>query len=403
MCSLATEPPESGHDGSMRLAPRSLLLLCAPPVAGLACVSTQKLGDPQATGDGSGGVDTSDSAPTEAAETDDESMGSTGVDGSIHDDCIELVWACPSDDLVCLPEGLCVPCAGSGESPASAQGGHCCGGLVQDESGTMCLPDPEPNECLAQGDICGYSGTTQPCCEGSICNPATDLCESDGTAGLEVCGDFSPPPVDCPEEGESTAILVPEIDKGFDFGEDEACSVVSILGESMIGLICDDIFPVFSYESSPALSIPFDVGVDVVYTAVESESPNAEPSVSLHTPEGELLFAYVHDLELGGDLPVDLSPLSVSIFGTGCAGVDASAVICDVEGESIVSARVLVSIEGGDAPLELVTGQSGEVTVDDVTYDVIVAQADRIVCWDDSCAGDESGPWDHLRMLIVAR
>ncbi len=387
----------------MTLSSRSLLLLCTVPLVGVACVSTQKLGDPQATDGGSGGVDTSDSAPTEGSETDDESMGSSGVDGSIHDRCIELVWSCPSDDLVCLPEGLCVPCAGLGESPASAEGGHCCEGLVQDESGTMCLPNPDTDSCLAPGDICGYSGVTQPCCEGSICNPATDLCESDGTAGLEVCGDFSPPPVDCPEEGESSAALVPEIDKGFDYGQDESCSVVSLIDESMVGLVCDDIFPVFSYESSPALSLPFDVGADVVYTAVDTQSPNDEPSVTLHTPEGGLLFAYVDALELDNDLPVDISPLSVSIFGTGCSGFDANAVICDVEGESIVSARVLVSIEGGDAPLELATGQSGEVTVGGVTYDVIVEQADRVVCWDDSCAGDESGPWDHLRMLVVAR
>ncbi len=136
-------------------------------------------------------------------------MGSSGVDDSIHDGCVELNWSCPSDDLVCLPEGWCVPCAGLGESPASAQGGHCCGGLVQDESGTMCLPGPETNSCLAQGDICGYSGVTQQCCAGSICNPDTDLCEPDGGAGLEVCGDFSPPPIDCPEEGDVGATLVP--------------------------------------------------------------------------------------------------------------------------------------------------------------------------------------------------
>lgn len=387
----------------MTLTSRSLLLLCALPFVGPACVSTQQLGDPQATQGGSGGGDTDDTAPMEGSGTDGESMGSSGVDGSIHDRCIELVWSCPSDDLVCLPEGLCVPCAGLGEDPASADGGHCCGGLVQDESGTMCLPGPETDACLAQGDICGYSGVTQQCCAGSICNPDTDLCEPDGSAGLEVCGDFTPPPIECPEEGDATATLVPEFDKGFGYGENVPCSVVSIVGGSTVGLACDDAFPVFSYESSPGLSLPFDVGVDVVYTAVDNRSPNDGPSVTLRTPEGGLLFAYVDHIELDSDAPVDISPLSVSILGTGCSGFDANAVICDVEGESIVSARVLASIEGGDAPLELGTGQSGEVTVGGVNYDVIVEQADRVVCWDDSCAGDESGPWDHLRMLIVAR
>lgn len=387
----------------MTLASRSLLLLCTLPLAGLACVSEQQLGDPQATDGGSGGVDTDDTGPTEGVETDAESVGSSGTDDSIHDDCIELVWSCPSDDLVCLPEGLCVPCAELGESPASAEGGHCCGGLVQDAGGTMCLPDPDPNACLAQGDICGYSGTTQQCCDGSTCNPATDLCEADETAGLEVCGEFTPPPIECPLEGDLGASLTPEFDKGFEYGDEEPCSVLSLVDGSVVGLSCGDTFPVFSYDSAPVLGFPVDVGADVIYTAVETRSPNPEPSVTLRTPQGALLFAYVNDLDLNDELSIDISPLSISILGTGCQGFDANAVICDLKGESIVAARVLVSLEGGDEPLELGSGDSGEVTVEGVTYDVIVDQADRIVCWDDSCAGDESGPWDHLRMLIVAR
>ncbi|MBV1859323.1 MAG: hypothetical protein KUG77_12985 [Nannocystaceae bacterium] len=161
------------------MASRSLLVLCSLPVVGLACVSTQQLGDPQATGGGPGGVETGETESSGGLETDAESTGSE-TDDSIHDGCIELVWSCPSDDLVCLPEGLCVPCAGLGESPASAQGGHCCSGLVQDEGGTLCLPGPETDSCLAQGDICGYSGVTQQCCDGSVCNPSSDLCEPSG-------------------------------------------------------------------------------------------------------------------------------------------------------------------------------------------------------------------------------
>jgi len=390
----------------MTLAPRSLVLLCTLPFSGLACVSTQQLGDPQATDGGSGGADTEDGGPTEGVETNAQSEGSSGTDGSIHDDCVELVWACPSDDLVCLPEGLCVPCAGLGESPASAQGGHCCEGLVQAADGTSCVEDPDPNACLAAGDICGFSGTTQPCCDGSICNPDTDLCEPDETAGLEVCGDFSPPPIECPEEGTGTATLTPDPDNDFEYGDEEDCSVISVTGDAgmeTVGLMCGDLFPVFTVQSSPALEFPVVPGVDVVYTAVDTPHPNPEPSVTLHTPEGGLLFAYVNDLDLENDLSVDISPFSVSILGTGCQGFDASAVGCGVEGESIAAARVLVSIEGGDAPLELGSGQSGEVTVGALTYDVTIEQADRIVCWDDSCAGDESGPWDHLRMLVVAR
>lgn len=386
----------------MTLASRSLVFLCTLPLAGLGCVSTQQLGDPQASEGGSGGADTDDTGPTEGFETDDDSMGSSGTDGSIHDDCIELVWSCPSDDLVCLPQGLCVPCAGLGENPASAQGGHCCDGLVQDANGTMCLPDPDPNACLAQGDICGFSGTTQPCCEGSVCNAATDLCESDGGAELEVCSDFTPPPIECPPEGELGARLTPEFQKGFEYGEEESCSVLSLVDGSIVGLNCGDTFPVFSYESTPVLAFPVDVGADVIYTAVEPLDVNSDPSVTLRAPEGGLLFAYVDHQNFSTELAVDISPLSFSILGTGCQGFDAGAPGC-VEGDSVVSARVLVSLEGGDEPLELGGGDTGEVTVDGVTYDVIIEQADRIVCWDDSCAGSKGGPRDNLRMLIVAR
>lgn len=389
----------------MTLDSRSLVLLCTLPLAGLACVSTQQLGDPQATDGGSGGVGTDDTGPTEGVETDAESTGSFGTDGSVHDDCVELVWSCASDDLVCLPQGLCVPCAGQGESPASAGGGHCCEGLVQDAGGTMCLPNPQPGACLAQGNICGYSGTTQACCGGSICNPDTDLCEPDGTAGLEVCGDFSPPPIECPEEGTATAVLTPDPDNEFVYGDEEACEVTSVEGDTgmeTVALMCGDTASVFSFQSSPALLFPVGLG-DFWYTAVDTPHPNPEPSVTLHTPDGRLVFAYVNDLDLANELSVDVSPLSVSILGTGCPGFDANAVECDAEDKSAVSARVLVSIEGGDAPLELGSGQSGEVTVDSLTYDVIIEQAERIVCWDEGCSGDKSGPWDHLRMLIVAR
>lgn len=377
----------------MTLVSRSLLFLCTLPFTGLGCVAAQQLGDPAATDGGSGGAATD-------AETGGESMGSSGIDDSIHDDCIELVWSCPNDGLVCLPEGLCVPCAELGESPASAEGGHCCGGLVQDAGGTMCLPGPNTDACLAQGDICGYSGTTQQCCDGSVCNPATDLCESDGSAGLEVCGDFTPPPIECPLEGDLGARLTPE--KGFEYGDEESCTVQSLVAGSIVGLNCGDTFPVFSYETSPVLGFPVDVGADVIYTAVEPLDVNSDPSVAVRAPEGGLLFAYLDHQNFSREPAVDISPLSFSILGTGCQGFDAGAPGC-VEGDSVVSARVLVSLEGGDEPLELGGGDTGEVTVDGVTYDVVIEQADRIVCWDDSCAGSKGGPRDNLRMLIVAR
>ncbi|MGH1346365.1 MAG: hypothetical protein ACRBN8_32660 [Nannocystales bacterium] len=384
------------------MATRSFLVLCTLPLAGVACVATQNLGDPQATDGGSGGVDSEDTTPAES-ETDADPTGTSGADDAIHADCIELVWSCPSDDLVCLPEGLCVPCAGLGESPAAAEGGHCCGGLVQDASGTMCLPQPA-DSCLTPGDICGYSGVTQQCCNGSVCNPDTDLCESDGSTDHGSCADFTPPPAECPDVGDASASITPEFVNGFEYAEEASCSVVSLLGESTVGLTCGDSFPVFSYESSPALSLPFDVGDSVVYTAVDTAHPDPEPSISLHDADGVLLFAYVDAISLSNELPLGLSPFTVSVSGTGCSGVEVGDGLCAADGEMMLSARVEINLDGGAEVLTLGTGGSGTVmTADGETYDVIVDQADRIVCRDESCLSDEDEPTDRLRMLIVAQ
>ena len=398
----------------MTLAFRSLTLLSSLSMAG--CVSSQQLGDPQATDGGSGGAATESTA---AAETESMAGSSSteadpteaGTDTSVHDDCVELVWDCPTDALVCIPaEGLCVPCAGLGESPASAEGGHCCDGLVQTSDGTECVADPEPDGCLAAGDICGYGGVAQACCDGTVCNPDTDLCESDGQTA-EVCADFTPPPIECPEVGAGSAALVDigrdGLFEGVAFEQADRCLVGDVLPgpepSEVIAIDCGAFTSTFSFVSEPGLFSGLEAGDPVAYAAIDTQHPNPEPSISIHAPDGTLRFAFVDDRDLSNGVQTELGDFEVTIAGTGCTGFDAGAVACEVDGESIVGARVEVGLTAGDQSLQLSQGHSGEITVGDVTYDVVVDRAERIVCWDDSCAGDESGPSDRLRMLIVAR
>jgi hypothetical protein len=319
----------------------SLAALCS------GCVDSQLLGDPEGTG-GEG--------ETEGV------MGSTGT-----------------------PEG--------GTDPEGTESGS------SSESGTT----DDPGSCLPEGAAC--AAQLFECCEGTTCSPDTGLCEIGDNVGEDLCSDYAPPPAECPEQGETRVGL--DVDASFSYGESIPCDVVSLESDEVdrwtVGLNCDDLFPTFTYQSAaPYLGPPIDVGASVLYTAVDDGTmPMRDASVALHTPEGELLFAYVDAFDLDVALPVDIAPLEVAFAGTGCAGFDAGAALCDVKGESIVGARVSVGI-GADDPVSIADGNSASVTVGDAQYRVSVGEATQIVCTNGSCASDESGPYDRLRMLIVA-
>lgn len=394
------------------------LALGLPLVLG-ACVTEQNLGDPQGTeGETSetegteGSTSSMPATSTTAVETETvgETDGPTETDGSIHDDCVELVWSCPSDDLVCLPEGLCVPCAAEGESPASADGGHCCEGLVQNADGTECVVDPNPNGCLAPGDICGFSGVTQDCCEGSVCNPNTDLCEPDGSTPGALCSDWEPPEIDnCAAGGKSSASgSIPET--SVEPAEGLACSVTSHLPfgpNQQISLDCEGESIALLYSSaSPVLSAPINAEDEVL---LSFSFPDFGPelgfgtSFTLREPGGALLLAYIDHQHLDAPFTVGLDELDASYEVTGCAPFNAGAVACNLESESIVSAHVSVLLQSDEGSTELQAGGATELSIGGRTYDLIVDEANQIVCWDDGCAGDETGPFDQLQMLIVAR
>ncbi|MEM6294436.1 MAG: hypothetical protein AAGA54_24395 [Myxococcota bacterium] len=315
----------------MTLAFRSGTLLSSLALVG--CVSTQVLGDPQATDGGSGGGD-----------------------------------------------------SGGGDS----------GGLGSSDGSST----------AAESSTEGGTTTTVSSTDGDSTEGDTD------TAGeAQMCSEFTPPPIDCPEVGDGSAQLV---DVGGDGTFDTVAleqSQTCVVGDALPGPVageviaidCGDFTSTFSFASEPDLLSGLEVGESVGYAAVDTEHPNPEPSIAIYDPDGTLRFAFVDERNLDNGIQTSLGNLEVSVLGTGCAGFDAQAVVCGVDGELILGARVSVALTAGDQSLELSEGEQGEIIVGDVTYDVIIDQAERIVCWDESCAGDESGPWDRLRMLIVAR
>ncbi len=329
MCRDATEPGEAGHDGSMTLISRASYLLCSAFLVLPGCVSSQLLGDPEATDGGSGGAETAGST--------------TG-----------------------------------GEATSTASGST--------EGGSNTTVDPTAQT----------SSTTAP-------DPETES-STDGSG--ELCSDWTPPPFDCPEQGESRAGLVAAAFDGFEFAESLPCEVIALASDDIdrwqVRLQCEDTVIEFDYVSAaPYIDPPVGIGTQVLYTGVEfEESPNFEPSVALHSPDGDLILAYVDHFSLQQPLPIDLAPLEFEFAATGCPAFGTDEAFCE-DGESIVAARVSVVIDA-EQPLEIADGNSGTVTVEGTTYRVTVGEASRIVCWDESCAGDESGPTDRLRMLVVA-
>jgi hypothetical protein len=70
---------------------------------------------------------------------------------------------------------------------------------------------------------------------------------------------------------------------------------------------------------------------------------------------------------------------------------------------SRVSTRIAVEFGNGIAPTTVFPGHHAVVQAGDGQADVIVNRAIQYVCWDETCAGDDSGPFERLDLLIVGR
>lgn len=255
-------------------------------------------------------------------------------------------------------------------------------------------------------------GTTQAGDSSTTDDPTDTETETDGSSGGDVCADYEPPQIDnCAAGGKSSASGVFGVDV-LDPIEDAACRVLVVDddgSEAMLELDCGgERYPITYASASPHLVAPIAVDDDVllsVYPDDEFEVLQLPPSFSVRTPGGELLLAYLEHRDLEAALPVPLSGLTASYGDTGCAAFESGEeYFCDVASESIVSGHVSVDLQTSEGPAGSVqAGGTAPFVHAGRDYDLIVQDANRIVCWDDSCASDETGPTDLLRMLLVAQ
>ncbi len=251
-------------------------------------------------------------------------------------------------------------------------------------------PDSQTTDTPTQGD--------------SETDGDTDVGDTD-TLTPGMCGDYAPPPIECEPAGEGQASFLGE---WTDDQTDTPCTVTAVETDDTDGetitLDCGFGPILVGYTSAPYLAAPVAANDQVLFSFQDyEESPNLEASFSLSSPEGELLLAFLTYTNIGSEPLLDLGDIEVAFAGTGCFGVEVPAALCERDDQSIVSARVDVDVTLGDEQLFLSQGGSGTLTSGPMNYGVGVGHADRIVCWDDGCAGDESGPYDFVELLIVAQ
>lgn len=246
---------------------------------------------------------------------------------------------------------------------------------------------------------------------GSATDPAEDT-ESETMGGALVCADQSPPSAACEPHGDASFSVEGDV---LPEGDDHVCTVLA--SEEVdeltraIALECDG----SRYDLTLASSAPnlflyvleagADVSVSVSASAIESPALEGLPSFVIRDLEsGTIRLAYInalgHELFDGPELDVDIAPLSLRAQESGCA-YDSVAETCDGSG-SILAQRVSLEFEGeAGEVVSLFDGDMGLIPDGSHGIAVIVERAERIVCWDDDCLGDDSGPFDATEVLIL--
>jgi len=237
------------------------------------------------------------------------------------------------------------------------------------------------------------------------CNPDTDLCEP-----LLSCLEYSDDSLDndiCEDPGEASAVLVLDEEAG-ESATDEVCAVTALAtdrDDEFIELDCGGAPRTVGYRSTaPHLVAALEPGDAVSLTWQDFEAtPGPQPSVTLRDSEGVLLLAYVDRFDDDAPLPVDISPIDIVTGATYCPVYDAGGLGC-ADGEAIVASRKSVTFRvNGNFRTRILDHDTDSFQAAGRTYDVIAQEATQIVCRDESCASDETGPFDHLRVLLVAR
>jgi hypothetical protein len=240
---------------------------------------------------------------------------------------------------------------------------------------------------------------------------SADGTDTTGTEDDDVtCAEWSPPPLDC-EAPASASFQVsleadgpqwlPELDS-------EACTVESVQSISAntdrVTLVCDETHVIEITTSEPQLELPIAAGQDVLFSSVTEAFSYALDGVGsfvIRSTEGALLMSRINELDLTPDLSVD--PVVFTPIPSGCEPFDGGAAICDQEGHVILLQRIAVEFGNGIAPITVFPGHHAVVQAGDGEADVIVNRATQYACWDETCAGDDAGPFQRLDLLISVR
>jgi hypothetical protein len=232
--------------------------------------------------------------------------------------------------------------------------------------------------------------------------PPTDGSETDasGTSGPGVCPDWSPPPSDCELSANATADVSGELPET----TDEPCRIEAVQNiDASTDAVTFDCagrrYEITITTDAPHLDLPFSGGEDVLLTATISSEPtiSSPASFTVRTVGGGLLLAWINELDFDPD--VDIEPVTFNPAPTGCPGFSVDEK-CPSDA-AIVAQRVMLEFGNGIVPIPVFDGNQAIVSGGAEDMSVIVDRATQITCWDDGCIGDDSGPFDELRLITV--
>lgn len=274
--------------------------------------------------------------------------------------------------------------ASSSDSTGTADGGPGDGGSLSASSGIST----------------DSTGTPAPTGEMTLSGTAT---MGDGGS---VCDDWAGPPFNCELPGDAIARIYAEQLPPMNA---EICNVAGIVAESpevdVVTLACAaDMHELRIESAAPHHDVSYLNGLEVAVTFAEPiyQNDTTAPSLALHSTDGEspeLLLLWVNTYDVDAEIDIDISPLSLTISGSGCPATNA-AETCDADG-SILMQRAILTFGDNRSFTALQDGAQGITTGNGNDYSVTVDIAERRVCWDDDCVIDDSGPFERFSFLVT--
>jgi hypothetical protein len=241
----------------------------------------------------------------------------------------------------------------------------------------------------------------------SSTSPSDSGSESIGTGPVAMCTDWTPPPIECVLPGEATANVDGD---SLPTMVDEMCTIAAIqnvdASTDAVTIDCaGEESEVQIATSNPHLDLPFSIDQEVLVSGAPrpSDALQGVRSFTIRATTGELLLAWLNQIDYDEDNyepDVDIAPVVFNPVPSGCQPSDQGE-LCEADGALMVQ-RVMLEFGNGIVPIDVFDGNQAIVPADTIDMSVIVAAAQEIVCWDDDCAADDSGPWDETRLLLVA-